>query len=175
MNESSIPVVRPMRPDDPERIAAAERAQGWAGAASDKYFTRLRDAAEGRCAALVAELDGEPVGYINLYWEPLAGPFSGIPEIVDFGVLERVRRRGIGAMLMDAAESLAAGRSARVCLGVGLHSGYGAAQRMYVLRGYVPDGSGVWYRDRVCAPYSPCENDDDLVLYLVKSLPGAQR
>ena len=62
MREISIPIVRPMRPEDPERIAAAERAQGWAGAASDKYFTRLRDAAEGRCAALVAELDGEPVG-----------------------------------------------------------------------------------------------------------------
>ena len=50
MREISIPIVRPMRPEDPERIAAAERAQGWAGAASDKYFTRLRDAAEPPCA-----------------------------------------------------------------------------------------------------------------------------
>lgn len=43
----------------------------------------------------------------------------------------------------------AAETSDTVCLGVGLHSGYGAAQRMYVLRGYVPDGSGVWYEGRV--------------------------
>jgi len=30
---------------------------------------------------------------------------------------------------------MAAETSDTVCLGVGLHSGYGAAQRMYVLRG----------------------------------------
>jgi len=35
-------------------------------------------------------------------------------------------------------EELAAETSDTVCLGVGLHSGYGAAQRMYV-----PDGSVV--------------------------------
>ena len=57
-----------------------------------------------------------------------------------------------------------------VYLGVGPHSGYGSAQRMYVKRGYVPDGSGVWYRDAACALYAPCINDDDLVLYLSKKL-----
>ena len=36
MLEISIPIVRPMRPEDTDLIAAAERAQGWAGAASDK-------------------------------------------------------------------------------------------------------------------------------------------
>mgnify|MGYP002508151513 FL=1 len=85
-------------------------------------------------------------------------------------MLEKVRRRGIGGKLMDAAERLAKERSDTVWLGVGLHSGYGSAQRMYVKRGYVPDGSGVWYQDRVCAPYGPCCNDDGLVLYLVKTL-----
>ena len=57
-----------------------------------------------------------------------------------------------------------------ICIGVGLHSGYGSAQRMYVKRGYVPDGSGVWYRDKVCEPYEKCCNDDDLVLYLSKNI-----
>ena len=73
------------------------------------------------------------------------GPFAGTgwPYIVDFAVLERVRGRGVGSALMDAVEALAAVTSDTVCLGVGLHSGYGAAQRMYVLRGYVPDGSVV--------------------------------
>lgn len=52
-------------------------------------------------------------------------------------------------------EALAAETSDTVCLGVGLHSGYGAAQRMYVLRGYVPDGSGVWYEGRVWDQYAP--------------------
>ncbi len=60
------------------------------------------------------------------------------------------------------------GHTARVCLGVGLHSGYGGAQRLYAKRGYLPDGSGVWYRDAVCEPYAICRNDDDLILYLSK-------
>ncbi|WP_417419328.1 hypothetical protein [Hominenteromicrobium sp.] len=50
----------------------------------------------------------------------------------------------------SSVEALAAETSDTVCLGVGLHSGYGAAQRMYVLRGYVPDGSGVWYEGCAC-------------------------
>ena len=164
--------IRPMCADDPERIAAEERAQGWIHASAEKYETRLRDAAAGRCAALVAELGGAPVGYITVSWTPLAGPLADMPEIVDFGVLARIRRRGVGTALMDAAETLAAGRAASVCLAVGLHAGYGAAQRLYARRGYVPDGSGVWYRDQVCAPYAPCANDDDLVLYLSKPLRG---
>ena len=71
---------------------------------------------------------------------------------------------------MDAAEKIAATYADTVYLGVGLHSGYGAAQRMYIKRGYIPDGSGVWYRGKVCEPYEECANDDDLVLYLVKKL-----
>ena len=85
-------------------------------------------------------------------------------------MLECVRGRGVGSALMDAVEALAAEASDTVCLGVGLHSGYGAAQRMYVLRGYVPDGSGVWYEGHVLEQYVPCVNDDELVLYLSKKL-----
>ena len=39
---------------------------------------------------------------------------------------------------------------------------------MYVKRGYVPDGTGVWYGENVCEPYADCCNDDDLVLYFSK-------
>ena len=45
------------------------------------------------------------------------------------------------------------------------------AQRMYVKRGYIPDGSGVWYHDMQCIQYETvCTIDDDLVLYLSKKL-----
>ena len=71
---------------------------------------------------------------------------------------------------MDVAEGIAAEHSDTVYLAVGLHSGYGSAQRMYVKRGYIPDGTGAWYGNRVCEPYSDCANDDDLVLYLSKRL-----
>ena len=68
------------------------------------------------------------------------------------------------------AEKVAARYGDTVYLGVGLHSSYGAAQRMYVKRGYVPDGSGAWYGETVCPAYADCRNDDDLVLYLSKKL-----
>lgn len=164
-------IIRSMIPSDAKAIADAEIAQGW-DASPAKYEMRLRDQQAGLCIALTAELDGEPVGYINVYFDPKSGPFAhqGIAEIVDFGVLEKVRRRGIGSRLMDSAESIAKKQADRVYLGVGLHSGYGSAQRMYIKRGYVPDGSGVWYRDEICTPYASCANDDDLVLYLSKQL-----
>ena len=53
---------------------------------------------------------------------------------------------------------------------VGVHSGYGPAQRIYVKRGYVFDGSGVWYQGKQLEQYAPCCNDDDLVLFMIKEL-----
>ena len=74
---------------------------------------------------------------------------------------------------MDIAEEIAATYADIVYLGVGLHSGYGSAQRMYVKRGYIPDGSGVWYQDKVCKPYG-----EILLLYhlpLLRKFPGVVR
>lgn len=165
--------IRDMRADDAQIITDEEIAQGW-HARIEKYQIRLRDQSAGRAVALTAEYEGKIAGYINVYPNPDGGPFAhqGHPEIVDFGVLMKYRRRGIGSRLMDVAERIASRYSDTVCLGVGLHSGYGSAQRMYVKRGYVPDGSGVWYGKAICAPYADCRNDDDLVLYLSKKLTG---
>ena len=78
--------------------------------------------------------------------------------------------RGIGTALMDVAEALAAERCDMVSLGVGLHYGYGSAQRMYVKRGYIPDGTGVWWKGEVLEQYAPCENDDELNIFFTKKL-----
>ena len=56
-----------------------------------------------------------------------------------------------------------------VFLAVGIHSGYGPAQRIYVKRGYVPNGSGAWYQGRILDQYAPCTNDD-LLLFMSKKL-----
>lgn len=67
----------------------------------------------------------------------------GYPEIVDFTVFFHVHNRGIRSKLLDVAEKEASKITDVVFWGVGIHSGYGAAQRIYVKRGYIPDGNGV--------------------------------
>jgi GNAT superfamily N-acetyltransferase len=167
--------IRTITPADPAYFCAEEIAQGWEGATPAKLERRMADEAQGKCATFIAEYDGVGAGYVYVYFDPDNGPFAhqGIPEIVDFAVLARFRRRGIGSRLLDTAEAFAARLCDRVYLGVGLHSGYGSAQRLYVRRGYLPDGSGVWYGNAVHPPYAPCINDDDLVLYLSRPLPRA--
>ncbi|MBQ2952918.1 MAG: GNAT family N-acetyltransferase [Clostridia bacterium] len=165
-------VVRNMDEADAQVFFDGYTAQGW-HPDMEYYRMRLRDQAEGKCVALTAVYQGSPAGSLYLYRTVDAGPFAGrgIPEIVDFGVLQKYQRRGVGDRLMDAAEQIAAQQADSVCLGVGLCAEYGSAQRMYVRRGYIPDGSGVWYQGRQCVQYeSVCTIDDDLVLYLSKRL-----
>lgn len=164
-------LIRELMQSDAPIFTEEENAQGWHTTA-DKFEMRLRHRAEGKCIALVAEYRGTPAGYVNVYPNSEWGAFGsqGLPEIIDFAVLEKYRRRGIGGRLMDAAEKIASGYADTVYLGVGLHSGYGSAQRMYIKRGYLPDGTGVWYGEKVCPQYADCCNDDDLVLYLSKKL-----
>lgn len=59
-----------------------------------------------------------------------------------------------------------------VGIGVGMYADYGAAQRLYVRRGYVPDGRGVSYRDRIVLGGETVVADDALVLHLRKDLPA---
>ena len=133
----------------------------------------MREQAEGKCIALTAEYKGHPAGTVYVYLTVHEGPFKGKgwPMIVDFSVLKKYQRKGIGGRMMDAAEQIAGQYADTVCLGVGVCDSYGSAQRMYVKRGYIPDGSGVWYRDKQCVQYETvCTVDDDLVLYLSKKL-----
>ena len=165
-------MVRSMEEADARIFTDEEIAQGWHTDIS-KYLARLRDQSAGKCVSLTAEYKGQPAGYVNVYLTGMGGAFSGkeLPWIVDLAVLEKYRRKGIGSKLMDAAEEIAGQYADTVWLGVGLHSGYGSAQRMYVKRGYIPDGTGVWYQGKPCAQYETgIANDDDLVLFLSKRL-----
>lgn len=167
-------IIRNMEEADARAFFDEYTAQGW-HPSMDVYRMRLKDQAEGECVALTAVYRGQPAGAVYLYRTAKEGPFKGKgwPIIVDFSVLEKYQRKGIGTRLMDAAEQIAKQYADTVCLGVGLHDGYGNAQRMYVKRGYIPDGSGVWYRDKPCIQYETvCTVDDDLVLFLSKQLTG---
>ena len=165
-------IIRNMEEADARVFTDEEIAQGWHTDIS-KYLARLQDQSAGKCVSLTAVYQGQLAGYVSVYITGLSGAFSGqgLPEIVDFGVLEKYQRKGIGGRLMDVAEEIAGQYADTVWLGVGLHSGYGSAQRMYAKRGYIPDGTGAWYRDKPCAQYeTEIANDDDLVLFLSKKL-----
>ncbi|MCI9665628.1 MAG: GNAT family N-acetyltransferase [Lachnospiraceae bacterium] len=59
---------------------------------------------------MFCEYDHRPAGHINVYPDSAWGAFGGrgYPEIMDFGVLEKYRRLGIGTVLMNVAEKIAA-------------------------------------------------------------------
>ena len=101
--------IRDLQAGDGEIFTAEEIAQGW-HQTIDKYLRRLEDQAAGKCVALAAEYHGSLAGYVSVYPNARWGPFGGRgwPEIVDFAVLEKYRRKGIGARIMDTAERIAA-------------------------------------------------------------------
>src|SRR4051812_30681042 len=142
--------IRPLRDRDVTVIADAFRAIGWDKPES-QYRRYLGEQESGARAVLVAGLDAAFYGYVTVCWDSRDPAFKThhIPEIEDLNVLPQVRRRGIGSALLDAAERLVAGRSAVVGIGVGVDVDYGPAQRLYCLRGYVPDGRGLLYDNRV--------------------------
>ena len=165
-------LIRNMEEPDAQIFFDEYTAQGWHPEIA-YYQMRMREQAEGKCIALTAVYRGYPAGAVYVYLTVKEGPFQGKgwPMIVDFSVLQKYQRKGIGSRLMDTAEQIAGQYADTVCLGVGLCGSYGSAQRMYAKRGYIPDGSGVWYQDKPCVQYETvCTVDDDLVLYLYKKL-----
>jgi GNAT superfamily N-acetyltransferase len=121
---------------------------------------------------LVAFVDQQFAGYVTVRWHSDYPAFraADIPEIQDFNVLPVYRRQGIGTRLLDDAERIIARRSPVAGIGVGLYADYGAAQRLYVRRGYVPDGRGIFVNERCVQPGEQVIVDDDLVLYFTKTL-----
>jgi len=87
-------------------------------------------------------------------------------ELPFWAEIENDTAKGFIALKGDEAAKI----NDLVYLGVGVHSGYGAAHRMYVKRGYIPDGSGVWYQGKQLGQYAQCCNDDDLLLFFSKNL-----
>ena len=154
---------------DAEVMAAAFTAIGWNKPIS-QYERYLREQEHGDRVVLVAFVEGVFAGYLNVVWQADYPPFreSGIPEIQDFNVLPQFRRKGIGSRLMDSAERLAAERSPVVGIGVGMTADYGAAQRLYVLRGYVPDGRGLVTGNKPLVYGDQITVDDALVLHFTK-------
>jgi GNAT superfamily N-acetyltransferase len=138
------------------------------------YFERCIEEQEaGRREILIASDGGGDIGYGMLNREPQYALYKrlGMPEIQDLNVVPEARKRGAGAALIKALEDLARRLGYKqIGISVGLHSEYGAAQRLYVKLGYVPDGLGVAY-DRVTVAAGEIRPlDDNLCLMMVRDL-----
>jgi GNAT superfamily N-acetyltransferase len=164
--------VAPLTRSDIAEIVAAFAVFGWRGKDRKQYEGYLRDQDAGAREVLVARTESTFAGYVTVKWRSEYPPFcdANIPEVKDLNVLPQYRRKHIGARLMDEAERVISTRSAIAGIGVGLHSDYGAAQRLYVLRGYVPDARGMTSHGNRVGFGDVVSVDDDLVLWLIKDL-----
>lgn len=161
--------IRSMIEEDAQIIYDTYLSYGW-HPQMETYESYYREQETGKRKVFIAEYEGNVSGLCTLVLKPTEGPWAGMdyPEIVDLCVFFHVHKHGIGNKLLDIAEQEAFKRSDMVFLAVGVHSGYGPAQRIYVKRGYNFDGSGVWYQNRQLEQYAPCVNDDDLLLFMYK-------
>ncbi|HEY0301756.1 MAG TPA: GNAT family N-acetyltransferase [Rhizomicrobium sp.] len=160
----------PLQLSDIGEMVAVFQTIGWGGKDREQFERYLREQAEDARAVLLARWDGAFAGYVTVLWRSPYDLFAAqdIPEVRDFNVLPAFRRRRTGSALMDAAERLIAARSPVAGIGVGLHHDYGAAQRLYVLRGSVPDALGITSHGRRTNWGDIVPIDDDLVLWLTK-------
>lgn len=167
--------IRALIEQDIAVISDAFNQIGWNKSAS-LFAGYLKQQEAGERLVWVAYLKDEFTGYVTLKWQSQYPAFKAhnIPEIMDLNVVPSFRKMGIGSLLLDATEKEAAMRSATIGIGVGLYAGedggYGSAQRLYVKRGYIPDGKGVTYNYEPTVPGNSYLLDDDLVLWFTKKL-----
>lgn len=168
-------VLRPLASGDISGVVAAFAALDWGGKTEAQFERYLAEHEAGTQVTRFAFVGGRFAGYPNVLWHSGYPAFADahIPEINDFNVLPTARRRGIGTALMDEAEQVIATRALAAGVGVGMAADYGATQRLYVRRGYVPDGLGLMTHGRPVIYGESVPVDDDLILYFTKRLRAA--
>jgi GNAT superfamily N-acetyltransferase len=159
--------------------------------ATGTFFSGNREAverhfeghAEGNSSTLFGYKNGELAGILTIRWHsrnPVLRA-QNIPLIQNIEIKHDRRGKGLGNELMEHAERFASARTDKIAICVSISAAFGAAQRLYVKRGYIPDGQGV------TKVYEPTEKDGlvrleplqdgqvvevngDLQLWLIKDL-----
>lgn len=171
--------IRLLSEEDISAIVDEFQKVGWPKPA-EIFFSYLLEQNMGSRLAWVAYVEDQLSGYVTLKWESKYEPFfiDNIPEVMDLNVLPQFRELGIASRLLSIAETEAATKSDNVGIGFGIYGGdegvhdqgYGAAQRLYIKRGYIPDGKGGTYNYKRVKPGGSYPVDDDLVLWCIKKL-----
>jgi len=164
-------ILRKIKKPDCETISEAFTKQGW-NKPTAQYLNYLAYQESGERDIIIAELNGAFAGYLTINWVSGYKPFQekGIPEIVDFNVLKKFQRTGIGTRLMDEAEERIKKVSDFVGIGFGVTQDYGAAQILYFNRNYKPDGRGLVRNSRSIEHGEVITIDHDIVFHLIKKL-----
>jgi GNAT superfamily N-acetyltransferase len=164
-------IFMPLAPEYIPEIVAAFQLIGW-HKPSSLFEQYLCEQEKGERVVFVAFVNNQFAGYVTLLWKSRYVHFmtENIPEIVDLNVLPQFRQQGIGSGLLTVTEKVAAQEHVRVGIGVGLMSDYGNAQRLYVRRGYIPDGNGITFKEKAVVHGQKVTVDDDLVLWFIKGV-----
>ncbi|MBS0287545.1 MAG: GNAT family N-acetyltransferase [Proteobacteria bacterium] len=169
LKTSSEIKIRLMAHEDVSEIVTAFKNIGWDKPAT-LFQSYLTDQKHKTRFVWCAYIKDTFAGYVTLNLHSLYLPFreQHIPEINDLNVLPQYRNKGIGTDLLEIAELQAASISNQVGIGVGLYADYGHAQRLYIKRGYIPDGKGITYQYQSVVPGQNYFVDDDLNLWFTK-------
>jgi len=144
--EQSSVVLRPAAASDAERIAALFTDEGYPAGPTD-IVARLERFASQFSQVVVADLDGEVLGFVAYHAMPRFEHDDRIVRILALVVDPGVRERGVGRLLMDEVERAARELAAAfVEVTAGHHRA--DARHLYEALGY--DGSVAAYlRKRV--------------------------
>jgi GNAT superfamily N-acetyltransferase len=161
--------INPLKEQDIPNLVSSFAAHNWPKprAIFEKYLEE-QEACERK--VWVAYFGEELAGYVTLKKHSYYPAFreQNIPEIMDLNVLPPYRNKGIGSKLLEMAEKEAFKQNNVVGIGVGLYEGYGNAQKLYIAKGYVPDGLGITHNYQRVAYGEKVPLDDDLVLWFTK-------
>ncbi len=178
MKASAKNLIRPMNAHDIAKIVS-RYSFPWSTPEKTKVLwdTYYREQQDHIRTVAVLEKDNEILGYGSLLRKPESPVFAdqNIPEINTIWIDEDHRRHGLGTTLIKWLEKLASQEGYdQIGIGVGLYRDYGPAQKLYFQLGYVPDGNGITYKGQPTVPGQTYPLDDDLILWLVKTLPSKE-
>ena len=159
--------------DEANSESAVRFLSEWVCDGEAEARTYLAEHTEPDGISLIATSGRDAVGYVAIIWESNYAGFRsrGIPLVHQISVSEPWRRRGVAALLMDAAEQRAADRRITTLgITVGLFDEYGPAQRMYARRGYIPDGRGACQGQSPLSEGTQVRLDHDVIIWLTKEL-----
>ena len=173
-----IVLLRPLEKKDLQTMSDAFKKIGWNKSVElfEKYFNE-QESGSRLCFVAIDSDDNNKnnenfAGYVTLLNKPRYEFFAkqNVPEISDLNVLPEFRNKGIGTFLIAKCEEVARKEKRNIGLGVGLTSDYANALSLYLKLGYKFDKNGIAYCGKTLAYNQSTVVDDELNMYLIKTL-----